>query len=208
MEKRTQLEVSKWVSHFALLSTLDLETFLNTYTPHLAHTGRILKNSDPLLDAPTYLKTYNSYLTSFEKLPELNCALTADKEALEMRDLSEERFLITPIAPIIVVKTCSFSYSKENKKFLTEVFGNGGTSFGLHFAFPQLYRDPKDRLIKKPHHDPHNKNAKLFRNLRHFVREKTAPATFLMEGEKCISPLRISRNFSQENLPKGITLVP
>jgi hypothetical protein len=101
--------------------------------------------------------------------------------------------LIKPLKPVIQLQAHHFFYSTLDKKFHPMVLSQESVTWGLQFAYPQLYQDPKTRQVIKVTDSAEFPNSALFSQFSKWIRNATLPTPFEVEGVRVNSPIRIGK---------------
>ncbi len=194
MLKTDQYLVSKFLYARMLLAPLEFQELLNLYRgASFFPTGRVLSVGEENLTEEAIFEEYQAYFSSLkssEAKPLSPKLLTKDKDALYRQELSSGKFLFKPILPLIQVSEHRLVVTSDGR-IEPMVYGSSTVRFGVQFSFPTLFMDegvPQAVLKEKKY-----LNSELFRLIQRFVRDKTEPASFIVQGKKIVTPLRIGK---------------
>ncbi|MBS0585302.1 MAG: hypothetical protein JSR76_03250 [Verrucomicrobia bacterium] len=190
--------VSKFIYQRLLLSPEEFSAMLEKFSEiKIFITGRILASPEPL-SQESLVEEYRAYydtLSTPEEKPLIAKIFTESEEAVYEQRLSVDRTLIKPCAPVVQFVEHRFVVTFDGR-IEPMVYGKAAVRFGFQLALPTLFMDegkPESVLAEKRY-----KNGELFRLLQRFFRDTTEPATFLVQGQKVITPLRIGKRCRRE----------
>lgn len=145
--------------------------------------------ASPEVDQEVFMSAYKAYFKGDMRInrPLFSCALNRDDSAIFMKQVADGRTLSRIVKPVIQMR--AHSYTVAAGKLLPMTFGTDAKAWGIQLSYPYLYEDPStgesvDTLKSK------TSNNDLFKALRVWVRNQTAPATFTIEGKQVKTPLR------------------
>ncbi|PWU15103.1 MAG: hypothetical protein C5B45_03195 [Chlamydiae bacterium] len=197
------LQVSKWIKVQILLDQEEIVDLFKKLEPfYLIAVSKPVKKQSALLAQDDFLQVYLEYVQLLKKGKIVqdrhfrecfSCAMTRSKEVFYAMPVSEERFLIKPILPVIQMQMHQFLFSSMEKIFYPMVLGQKTVSWGLQFSYPQFYQDPKTKEIIRVIKKDLFPNTELFALLMKWVRQFTIPTPFLVEEERINATLRIGK---------------
>jgi hypothetical protein len=193
-------QAAKWLKVQALLSEEELKQLLQELAPiHLFPlTGSFLLDELPL-PIETFLRAYGSWIEQLKQgiaptddalKPYKAMLFTQDLQAVWLQPVAEQKYLVKPSAPFILVQVHQMTYSPVDQSFRPMTFGQESIFWGLQFAFPQVYQDPKTEQFIEEDLGP---TELAFRNLRRWIREFTTATPMWVEGQKMNLPIRIGK---------------
>lgn len=197
------LQVSKWIKVQLLLDQQEIVDLLKKLEPfYLVAVSKPVKEQNSLLEQKDFLEAYSGYIQALKKgrvaqdtqfKEYFSCAMTRSKELFYAMPVSEERFLIKPILPVIQMQMHQFLFSATEKMFYPMVFGQKTVSWGMQFSYPQFYQDPKTKEIMRVIKKELFPNTELFALLMKWVRQFTIPTPFLVEEKRINATIRIGK---------------
>ena len=197
------LQVSKWIRVQVLLDQEEIVDLFKKLEPfYLIAVSKPVVEQNALLAQNDFLQAYSKYIQSLKKgrvaqdsyLREcFSCAITRSKEMFYAMPVSEERFLIRPILPVIQMQMHQFLFSPVEKVFYPMVLGQKTVSWGVQFSYPQFYQNPKTKEITRVIKKEEFPNTELFALLMKWVRQCTIPTPFLIGEERINASIRIGK---------------
>lgn len=197
------LQVSKWIKVQVLLDQEEIVELFKKLDPfYFITVSKPVKEQNALVSQNDFLQAYLEYIQSLKKgkvvqdgyLREcFSCAMTRSKEVFYAMPVSEERFLIKPVLPVIQMQMHQFLFSSMDKVFYPMVLGQKTVSWGIQFSYPQFYQDPKTKEIVRVIKKDLFPNTELFALLMKWVRQFTIPTPFLVEEERINATIRIGK---------------
>jgi hypothetical protein len=195
------LQASKWLKIQALLDTSEAASLfaaLGTFTLYVH--GAVCKTDETIVSQEQFLTLYTTYIEALKSgtLVDLSpfrsrfsLLLTRDSQAAYTVPVSEDQCIVRCCEPAILVQPHQLSYSAEEKKFRSMMFGTESIPWGLQFAWPQLFQNPNTGDVEQV--DKRSPNAQLFQALQHWTRASTLPTPFFVEGVRHNVPMRLGR---------------
>lgn len=197
------LHVSKWLTCSVLLETQELQRLIAELPLFwIFSVGKLLGPEQGEISSSEFLEAYDAYMQSIKRgslLPEtafqasFSTVWTCSLEALYAVYIDEEHKLIKPCRPVIQLQHHKMSYSKDDKKFRSMVFGVESIYWGLQFSYPQLYQDPQSLKVETVRESEAFPNTYLFHALQRWMRRHTIPTPFLVGEQIVNTPMRIGR---------------
>ena len=193
---------SKWLHLPLLIDVQEMSSLLDHLGEvYLFSTMGVQPVGKNTLFREQFLEAWQQYIASLrsEKIDEhyfrffMTLALTKTVDAVVFIDAGDGREMIRPVLPVVQTQMHRFSYSTEDKKFRSMVFGPNTISWGIQFSYPQLFQDPVQRNIEQALNERFV-NSTLFRALQEWVRRHTVPTPFFVEGKKVNVPIRLGKN--------------
>lgn len=196
------LQASKWNCIQALLSLQELKSLLE----HLEHPSIYIcgsmwpKNSFPSHDE-LFLDAYAQYIDNLSEglhPPQNLCrtyfsaCLDNTGDAAYIQDVQNDQYLLRTRLPIVQVQHHTMSYSPFDGKMHSMVFGKDAITWGVQFSYPQMYMDKSGNVFHTNEGTSHP-NSQLFKSLQRWLRHNALPTTFVIDGQKCATAIRIGR---------------
>lgn len=193
-------------------STVRLLIDLDEMKALLLHLGAcwILNGAAPVTQATFYfseaqfLEFYQRYIDQLKRglIPLhsefktiFSTFFTAHLDAVYAQPVSGERFLIRPLTPVVQLQKHDFFVSEVDGLFHSMVLSAHSIPWGLQFAFPGYYQDPRtEEILKVKDHQSAMSNRQLYLRLTEWVRRETVATPFIYCGEKKFNPMRLGKN--------------
>lgn len=209
------------VSKFLTLPMLLLPSELEDLWAHLGKVeifdiSRITSSQDSLAfgQLREWMEEYDQSLLGKQKIRSLGAlALTRDRNALSMQQISEERWIIKPCLPVVTMREHTFIYG-EDKRFHSHIHGEKAIRWGIELSFPQLFVDGESRQVHHTLKEPQFVNAEVFRRAMQWMRRQTRPVPFEINGVKKWATFRIGLQAWERETPmydleaSGLKLAP
>lgn len=198
------LQASKWLQQQMLIDSKEMENLfdeMGTFT--IFKVGAIVRLDEAQIPVDQFLFEYRKYIEALEQgeLPEVlsfrrlfSVVITSSPDALFACSVGADQYVIKVTKPIIQVQAHAMHYSKHDDKFRPMVFGPDCITWGLQFAYPQIYQDPTTMRIEKVSDEDRFPNTLLFRTIQKWQRKHTIPTPFLIGEKKVNVPMRIGEN--------------
>jgi hypothetical protein len=123
----------------------------------------------------------------FKSLP---LVMTLEKEAVSIKSVPNRGYLVQIKEPAVQIQAHSFRYSPVDQSIRAGVLGADSIAWGLQFSYPQIYQEPDTQEIVSTLKRP---NAALWNAFRQWLRDKTVPTPFSLNGKILHSPIRIGK---------------
>ncbi len=198
-EKEGSFNVSKWLKHQVLLDLEEMRELLeHIYPARLYNVSEITAN--PCVDVETFLEKYARYIEELKKgfilpLKEIrsifSSALSEIPDVFYAYPVREGGFLLKFLKPAVQMQVHHFLPSTLDGKIHPMVLSQDSVSWGIQFAYPQIFQDPKSHLFSKV--GDSFPNTSLFLKMARFFRNHTQPVTFLWNGNKVVTSLRLGK---------------
>ena len=188
-----------------LLETLGDVLFFSTLGP--SKECRFLKDD--------FIKSYEHYLQVLMTDVVLDepfrfhftTIITKSEDAIATIALPDGRHMVQPLKPILQMRPHRLGYSRVDGEFRPLVFGQKSISWGVQISYPQLYQDPKNRVVSNALDEELFENTSLYYALKDFIRKQTLPTPFVVDGAITRVPMRLGKDcFSWINGHKELTL--
>jgi hypothetical protein len=205
-------QASKWIKFHVLCDAQELAALFEKLSPFFiirltgVHDGR-------LIDEKTFLNTYDGWIQKLKQgeapteaslKQMLAAAWTNDLEALWLQQVSVDKYITKPAKPFIRVQPHFFTYSSLDHVFRPMSVGMNSHFWGLEIAYPQVYQDPKTMELLTL------QETEWFSRIRIWIRDVTKPVSFLVDGQKITTTMRLGKNcFSWAELKgaDGISII-
>lgn len=197
------LQVSKWLKCAILLDRDEMQELLETLAEvYFFNVSAPVEASEACLSSAQFLKSYGQYVDILKRgeIPSpdafrsvFSSALSKTSDPFYSMRLSDGRFLVKPIQPVIQLQAHYFFYSTLDKKFHSMVQSSDSVSWGVQFSYPQLFQDPHTRKVVKVLSQEEFVNTALFSTLMQWMRSHTLPTPFLVHGVRTNSPMRVGK---------------
>ncbi|MEN9344391.1 MAG: hypothetical protein RLZZ453_1178 [Chlamydiota bacterium] len=187
-QKEGLLQVSKWLKLQVLLDPLELKELLELLSPcHLLNTSEPVEQEE--IPLHQFYQTYTDYVQG-KTLNFRSVALSKTLSCFYALPLKEGKFLIKPTHPVIQVQSHAFFFSSVDHRFHPMVQSKESIPWGVQFSYPQLFFDKNQNAIISTKSE---QNTPLFRTLMQWIRSHSIPTTFIVNGNKQTTPIRIGR---------------
>lgn len=214
-------QASKWLQWQVLLDTHEMQALLESLPPFSIHiVSTLVEHSHGRITLGQFLEEYDAYVSSLkrgEQPDEMRCrpffssVFTVDSDALYAMQTGS-KFLIKPIRPVIQLQLHHVFRGNVDGKYYPMVHAADSISWGIQWAYPQLFQDPKTKAYAKVDASACFPNTLFFTQLAKWVRVNTLPTPFVFEGKKVNVPIRLGKDCwswigkHPHLLRKGITI--
>ncbi|MDJ0652176.1 MAG: hypothetical protein QNJ27_04150 [Simkaniaceae bacterium] len=182
------MQASKWLSHRALLDSRELKALFTSLPPFsIYNVSKLVGLEDAIIPREKFLSKYIDYVTSLkaglipdekELKPYFSAALSCKSESFYAIEAKEGKFIIKPKEPVVQLSFHHFTFSKEHHAFHSMIHSKCAVTWGMQFAFPQLYSNSIKNDIVEVYKNSEFPNTKLFKTLAKWMRRQTTPASF------------------------------
>lgn len=201
------LEAAKWLQFPMMLSVEELEDLSAKLGPfHIVKTLAKADIGKAIIPLEDFLALYKEYADTLMKgeLPDpkrykgpFSSVITQDLDALYSMPMDDPNFEVIKVKkPIIQMQYHTMTWSKEEGKFRSQLFGKDQFPWGLLFSYPQIILDPDTKEIVKADAEGFV-NSRLFKTIQSWQREMTIPTPFLVAGKRINAPQRIGKKCLQ-----------
>ncbi len=197
------LQVSKWLKFQVLLEVQEMQDLLSILDPlYIAVVSEPVQQENAFIQPEEFLNIYSQYVQALKegRIPDdkamrraFSSLWSKSLDVLYAMPVGREAYLVRAIRPTIQLQGHQFFYSKLDAKFHPMVLGKESISWGVQFAYPQLYQDPKSKKISKVVASEEFPNTPLFSQLTRWMRDHTLPTPFVVDGVRTNVPIRIGR---------------
>lgn len=186
LDKKINYQASKWTKLQALLDAEEFARLLNEAKAFLYE----MAGPVSLPEACARYQAYSEALSQGrEPKPDpFAWNWTLDPAALYWLDTGVSR-QIRIRKPVVQIIHHQMNYTPDDNTFRSNLFGQDMISWGIQFAFPQLYEDYLTGQIIQLKDPALYPNVGLFRFLQKWLRENTLPTPF----ETVNAPQRIGK---------------
>lgn len=186
LNKKIDFQASKWLK---LQVLLDKEEFVNLLTESKA---QLFEIAGPL-SLEQAAGRYQQYVEALSQgqTPPFDLFAwnwTLDPSALYLLDTGVSK-QVRIRKPVVQIGFHQMNYTPEDQTFRSNLFGHEMITWGLQFAFPQLYQDDETHEVHTVKNSQEFPNVALFRFLQKWLRENTIPTPF----EQCNASQRIGK---------------
>ncbi|MGD0664923.1 MAG: hypothetical protein ABSA17_04250 [Rhabdochlamydiaceae bacterium] len=193
-----KFSVSKWIKHQVLLDAGEMEACLKALHPfEFYNVSTIAPQGDLIISEEKFLNSYRSYITDLKegRVPEpdrkiFSAVMTMEREALYAKEIQPGRWMAKLAKPVIQLQHHRFFASKVDHKIHPMVMSPDSICWGLQFAFPQIFFDGSEGSYSKTTEFP---NSALFAKLLKWLRAESVPTTFVWDGHKVATPIRLGK---------------
>lgn len=195
---------SKWLKHQVLLDVEEMEAlFAHLPLFSLYNISEIV--TEFITEKKIFLETYATYIQQLkegEKIGDnlfrrmFSLVMSTTVEALYAMQIKEGAYLIKLLKPVVQMQQHQFLPSPLDGKIHPMVLSQESVSWGLQFSYPQIFQYPNPQegeTFVKIRHSPEFPNTALFESLVRWVRNFTVPATFIWEGKRVATSLRLGK---------------
>lgn len=196
------MEASKWLQVQALLDLNEMtELFQALGDFKIYRIGAIIDSNETEFAREKFLETYSHYISELKKgkVPEesdyrsaFTSVITVSPDFVEAVPVEGSKQIIRVIKPVIHLLVHRLGYSVIEEKFRPMVKGKDSITWGVQFSYPQLFQE-KEEVFKVDESESFP-NTHLFHILQKWMRQKTIPTPFLVEGKKMNVPIRLGKN--------------
>lgn len=197
------LQASKWLSVQALIDTAELiDLFASLPSFSLYPCGTVTERNAGPLPNEHFIESYRNYMGALKAgdIPDIahyrtafSPAMTLTTEALYRVLVGTDKQIVRQALPVVQLQANTISYSKEDKKFHPMSFGKDSIAWGIQFSYPQLYLDPKTKMVEQVKDTPAFPNTKLFHAIQKWMRISTIPTPFVIGGVTVNAPIRLGK---------------
>ena len=191
-ETDPKFSVSKWTKYPVLLDNQEMEACFKALPPfEIYNVSRVAPLENLTISHEDFLKAYAIYISDLKsgKIPDPDRAIfssvfSTDPESVYAKEISPGRWMAKLAKPVVQLQHHKFFVSKIDHKIHSMVMSPESISWGIQFAFPQIFFG-EDGYMKT--------SSELFTKLVKWLRAESVPTTFIFEGEKISSPIRLGK---------------
>ncbi len=198
------LQASKWLQQQMLIDSIEMESLLQEMGEfYIVKVGAIVSLEKAMISTSLFLSDFRRYIEALKngELPDImsfrrlfSVVITSSLDALFACTVGPDQYVIKVTKPIIQVQAHAMHHSTDDNKFRPMVFGPDCITWGLQFAYPQIYQDPTTMQIEKVSDENRCPNTLLFRTIQKWQRKNTIPTPFFVNDKKVNVPMRIGTN--------------
>ena len=184
------LQASKWLSHRVLLDTREMVSLFNALPSFLIYNvSELVALQDARILTEDFLAKYIDYITSLkagllpdEKVikPYFSSAFSAKSDPFYAMEVKEGKYIIKAKEPVVQLSLHHFTFSEEQMAFHSMVHSKHSITWGIQFAYPQLYSNSITNDVIEVYKNPDFPNTELFKTLAKWIRGNTTPAPFMV----------------------------
>jgi hypothetical protein len=207
-----KFSVSKWLKHQVLLDDAEMEACLEALGPFEFYNVSSLAAFEELhMTRKKFLKSYRDYITALKSggvpvldRPAFSAVMTVEAKALYAQEIRPGKWMAKLAQPVLQLQNHRFFASKVDHKIHSMVMSPDSIQWGLQFAYPQIFFDGSGSSYQKTSDEEQFPNAALFAKFVKWVRENSVPTTFVWDGHRVATPLRLGKACFQwiENHPQ------
>ncbi len=199
--KESKFSVSKWLKHQVLLDAHEMRDLLGALGAfEFYNVSSIAPLEELNISHELFLKSYESYIDDLKngKIPDpdrkiFSSVATIDPEALYAKEVQPGRWMAKLAKPVVQLQNHRFFASKIDHKIHPMVMSPESIQWGLQFAYPQIFFDGSGGSYSKTSDEKQFPNAALFSKLLKWLRAESVPTTFIWEGRKIATPIRMGK---------------
>lgn len=207
--------LSKWLSLQVLLDPSEMEQLLAALQNiSIFQIDKLVPKESGLISVDEFNLAYSEYANALKegRIPDEKAfrnvsqsVITLNSDPLYSIPVDDARRIIKIIGPVILMQPHRLDYSGFDGKFRSMTMSADSITWGVQFSYPQLYQNPKTYEIEKVMQQPKFVNTEAFHIIQKWIRYNTQPTTFLVEGKKITSPVRLGKvAFSWVNAHPGL----
>lgn len=195
------MEASKWLQVQALL---DMDEIVNLFQAlgnfKMYRIGALLDLNETELSLDQFLECYRSYISTLKegKIPQeldyrlaFTSVISVSPDMLQVVPVEGSKQIIKVVKPVIQIQVHRLGYSVVEEKFRPMVKGKESITWGIQFAYPQLFQESEE--VFKVDESELFPNTRLFHTLQKWMRQNTIPTPFLVDGKKMNVPIRLGK---------------
>jgi hypothetical protein len=196
------MEASKWLHVQALLEMDEIiQLFKVLGDFKMYRIGAVLESHETEMSRDDFLDCYKSYISTLKegKIPQeldyrpaFTSVISVSPDMLEIMPLENSKQIIKVVKPVIQIQVHRLGYSQVEEKFRPMVKGKESITWGIQFAYPQLFQEFEE--VYKVDESDLFPNTQLFHTLQKWIRQNTIPTPFLVDGKKINVPIRLGKN--------------
>lgn len=197
------MQASKWLSHRALLDVREMEALFKSLPPFsIYNVSELVDLEEAIIPREKFLSKYIDYVTSLkaglipdekELKPYFSAALSCTNDSLYAIEAKEGKFIIKPKEPVVQLSFHHFTFAEEHNAFHSMVHSKRAVTWGIQFAFPQLYSNSIKNDIVEVYKNSEFPNTELFKALAKWMRGQTTPAPFKVGGLPINATFRLGK---------------
>ena len=196
-----KFSVSKWLKTQVLLDVSEMKACLEALNPLEFYNVSSIALIDQLsISQEMFLQSYENYISALKdgKVPEIDRKIfssvaTVEPEALYAEEVQPGRWMAKLAKPVVQLQHHRFFASKIDHKIHPMVMSPESIYWGLQFAFPQIFFDGSGGSYTKTSDESKFPNSALFAKLLKWLRAFSVPTTFVWDGQKISSPIRLGK---------------
>lgn len=195
------LTVSKWLKHQVLLSEEEMHVLFGAL-PHFSIYNVSEVVTEDKIAREVFLDVYGKYVAALQRGEEpqdkeyrrvFSSVFSVSPEVIGRQEMKEGRFLARPTRPVVQLQLHRFLASEVDGKYHSMVLGQESISWGIQFAYPQIFQDPESKAFLKVTQSPEFPNTALFSQMAKWFRSFTVPVTFSWKGKITPTAMRLGK---------------
>jgi hypothetical protein len=196
------MEASKWLQVQALLDMDEIvQLFQALGNFKMYRIGAVLDLNETELSRDQFLECYRNYISTLKEgkvpqeidyRPAFTSVISVSPDMLQVVPVEGSKQIIKVIKPVIQIQVHRLGYSVVEEKFRPMVKGKESITWGIQFAYPQLFQESEE--VFKVDESELFPNTYLFHTLQKWMRQNTIPTPFLVDGKKMNVPIRLGKN--------------
>ncbi|MCH9634132.1 MAG: hypothetical protein S4CHLAM7_08750 [Chlamydiae bacterium] len=213
---------SKWVSLEILLDAPEMTHLFEILEPvHLISSTPLNKENPFYLQKSLFIEKYDYYVSQLKKgqVPDLSTYksyfylfLSTYLEGISRFEVQPNKEVLSLNTPTLTLKPICLHFSKADHSIRVGPLNPNGILWGLQLSFPHLMQAPNSHEIT-PISPQTNPNAKLFKQIRTWVRSNTKPVQFHTCGHEIKTNFRLGKGcyewiIKHPQIPSSLTIVP
>ena len=197
------IQASKWLSHRALLDVSEVEALLSALPPfEIVNVSQVVYPEECIISKEDFLVKYVDYVTSLKAglipdithfKPYFSAAFSATSDAFYAMEAKEGKIIARVKTPVVQLSFHHFTFSHEELSFQSMVHSKSAISWGLQFAYPQLFSNSLNNEVIEVYKDDTYPNTPLFKTLAKWMRAHTTPTPFVVEGKPLNATFRLGK---------------
>jgi hypothetical protein len=189
-------QASKWLKIQVLLDAEEMRDLILALGSFWIFPLTGMVDGKPI-DSTFFVEEYSRWIEQLKKgeIPSsqelrnlLPCAFVDTLDSLWLQEVAGGKKICKIRKPVVQVQAHFFSYSSLDEVFRPMSLGLNSVFWGMQFSFPQIYQDPKTMELCSV------KEGVLYRKIQLWIREKTSPTPFVVDGKKTNVPIRLGKN--------------
>ncbi len=195
-----KFSVSKWLKHQVLLDSSEMTTLLDELACEIYNVSSIVPQEELKISHEKFLAAYTKYIDDLKegKIPApdrsiFSAVMTIEPDAVYAKEVQPGRWMAKLKRPVVQLQNHRFFASKLDHKIHPMVMSEGSIQWGLQFAFPQIFFDGSGGSYTKTSDENQFPNFALFGKIIKWLRTHSVPTTFIWEGQKIATPIRLGK---------------
>ena len=197
------LQVSRWLAVGVLLDVSEMRALLCAFSELSFYpASEIVSAGGAQIATDRWLEVYAEYIMALKQgqLPDaarlrhrFSDMMSVSSDLVGVVQAGERGWLVRAERPVIQLRPFSLTYSGLEGKFRPQVRGVNAVSWGVQFAYPQLYQNRDSGEIAAIDASDRFPNTAVFKRLRRWLRHQTVATPFQVAGQRLNVPARIGK---------------